>query len=138
MHEIEEEVVIDATPDAVWAVVGDLTAVTDYVPGIVQARMDGSTRVCVMADGQEIHEAISDLSAATRSYRYDHVKTPMPVDQSSGSFSVLARNGQTVARIEASLRAADPAMQTQLVDMMRGGVRQTLANLQTRVQGGSQ
>lgn len=60
MPTIRNTVTIEATPDDVWAVLSDMPATRDWLPGIVAARMDGSLRVRTTAGGQEIHERISD------------------------------------------------------------------------------
>ena len=134
MTDIHDEIEIQATPEQVWQVLGDLAAAPRYVPGISSATMAGTTRICVMADGQEIHEAISDFSPTTRSYRYEHIKTPMPVESSGGAFAVTAHGNNALVRVEAQLRAKVPDMQAKLADMMRGGLRQTLENLKACVE----
>ena len=129
MTTIDEEIEIAADPDEVWRVLGDPATAYRYVPGITSSRVEGSTRICTTADGYEIHEAISDISAAERSYRYQHVVTPMPVELSRGRFSVTAVAGGAKVRVEAELAARSPEMEAQLVAMMQGGLRTTLANL---------
>src|SRR5436189_5016796 len=79
---------IKADPDDVWAVLADLPATRRWLPGVVAARVDGDVRVCTMTDGQEIHERISDLSAEQRSYRFEHLRVPLPVQRSGGTFTV--------------------------------------------------
>jgi uncharacterized protein YndB with AHSA1/START domain len=79
---------ITADPDDVWAVLADLPATRWWLPGVVAARMDGDVRVCTMADGQEIHERISELSAGHRSFRFEHLRMPQPVQHSGGTFTV--------------------------------------------------
>ena len=56
MPTIRNTVTINATPDEVWAVLSDMPATRQWLPGVVAARMDGDLRVCTMADGQEVHE----------------------------------------------------------------------------------
>ena len=55
MPTIRNTVTINATPDEVWAVLSDMPATRQWLPGVVAARMDGDLRVCTMADGQEVH-----------------------------------------------------------------------------------
>ena len=81
---------IAAEPDVVWAVLADLPATPWWLPGVVAARVDGDVRVCSMADGQEIHERIGDVSPERRSYRFEHLRVPLPVQQSHGTFTVSA------------------------------------------------
>jgi len=47
---------------------------TDDRHCVTVARIDGDIRVCQMADGQEVHEKISEVSAERRSYRFEHLR----------------------------------------------------------------
>lgn len=136
MNELREEIEIAVAPDKAWTLLSDFAAAHRYVPGIASSKMSGMTRICVMPDGQEIHEAISDVSPGGRSYRYEHVKTPMPVKQSGGCFSVSAHGSGCKVRIDAQLVAASPEMQPQLAEMMREGLRATLENLRMLLERG--
>lgn len=135
MGNLKVDVEVRAAPDRVWAVLGDLTATARWIPGVAAARMEGSTRICTLADGNVIHEEIADLSSATRSYRYRHVKTPMPVRESAGRFWVTGEEARSTVHVEASLAALDPSMQGALEQMMAGGLRQSLENLKALVEG---
>jgi len=90
MPTINNTIDIKATPDEVWAVLADMPATRQWLPGVVAARMDGNVRICEMADGQQVHEKISDVSAEQRSFRFEHVRVPLPVQRSSGTFTVTA------------------------------------------------
>jgi carbon monoxide dehydrogenase subunit G len=46
MPTIHNKVTIASSPDDVWALLRDLTAVTEWVPGIAGARLDGTRRIC--------------------------------------------------------------------------------------------
>ena len=136
MKTFREEVEIHAAPDRVWALLGDPASAHRYVPGIASSRLEGLTRICVTADGQEIHETISERSDSHRSYRYQHVKTPMPVKLSRGQFSVQPMAGGSRSRVtvEAELEALAPEMEGGLAEMMGMGLKQTLANLRTLIE----
>lgn len=72
MPKIGNEIIIDRRPDEVWAILGDLGAVTRWVPGVASARMEGMRRICTLEDGGEIREGIADFSderAATATNR---------------------------------------------------------------------
>ncbi len=133
MSKIEQSLIIEATPAAVWQVLGDLTQATAYIPGIVQARVEGSQRICIDAEGHEIREEISDYSTEKWSYRFEHVQSPLPVKVSQGGFSVLpAEKGAEVFMVW-EVAFADPALATQMVPMLEGAAQMTLANLRQRV-----
>jgi len=137
MGSLKLDVEVDATPDRVWALLGELTATVRWVPGVREARMEGSTRICRLADGNVIHEEIAEISPATRSLRYRHLKTPMPVRESDGRFWVTDEGARSTLHVEARLVALDPAMQGPLEQMMAGGLRQSLENLKALAEGGS-
>lgn len=76
MPQLHHEISIDASPEAAWGVLGDLTATTAWIPGIVSARLEGNKRLCLTAEGQEIREEIRDYSPEKRSYRYIQHQVP--------------------------------------------------------------
>jgi uncharacterized protein YndB with AHSA1/START domain len=90
MPTITTTIDIKAAPDDVWAVLSDMPATRHWLPGVIAARMDGDVRVCQMADGQQVHEKISDNSAEQRSFRFEHLRVPLPVRRSGGTFTVTA------------------------------------------------
>jgi len=128
------EVEVSAAPERVWGVLGAFADTARWVPGVTAARMDGPTRICTLADGSVIHEEISEISPATRSFSYRHVKTPMPVRESSGRFWVVDNGANSTVHVEARLEALDPTMQAPLEQMMVGGLRQSLDNLKALVE----
>jgi uncharacterized protein YndB with AHSA1/START domain len=136
MKNFDETIEIGAPAEDVWRILGDPAAAHRYVPGIVSSSMDGSTRICVTADGHEIRETISELSPERRSYRYEHTATPMPIRLSRGRFSVTASGRRSRVRVEAELDALSPDLEPQLAAMMQGGLRATLANLRDLVEKG--
>jgi uncharacterized protein YndB with AHSA1/START domain len=136
MVQLRKTVAIDATPPAVWEVLGDLTATTEWLPGTVAARMEGSTRICTTADGFEIREEISDYLPDKRSYRYRHLTIPLPLEASSGSFEVEPRNGGARVVLECQFEALDSAEEAQVQQMFEGALEQSLQSLKRRVEQG--
>ena len=136
MPTIRNTVTINATPDDVWAVLADMPATRHWLPGVVSARMDGTLRVCTMADGQEVHERISDLSDDARSFRFDHVRVPLPVRESGGSFTVApgAAPATTTVILETTFEALDPTSTDQLTTGIRDAFQQSLDSLRTYVE----
>lgn len=137
MAHLHKTISIDASPDAVWAVLGALAATSEWLPGTVAARMDGTIRICQTADGNEIHEEISDYSSERRTYRYRHLRVPLPVKDSTGTFTVGAGStGGAVVVLEADFDALDPAMEAQIAHMFGGALDQGLESLRRRVEQG--
>ena len=129
MPHISTTVEIDATPEAVWAVLGDLTATPDWLPGVVSASFEGSTRICILADGTQIHEQISGHNNRQRSYHFRHLRTPLPVHNLHGSFTVAAdAAGNSLVTLDTKFQPADPAP-AELTDMIQNAFGQSLASL---------
>src|SRR5688572_24276390 len=124
MVELRNTIAIDASPEAVWEVLGDLGATSEWLPGIVAARMEGSTRICTTADGFDIREEISDHEPEQRSFRYQHLQVPMPVENSRGSFAVEPDNGGALVVLESSFEAVDSAQEAQVAQLIEGAFQQ--------------
>jgi uncharacterized protein YndB with AHSA1/START domain len=134
---LRNTVAIDATPAAVWEVLGDLAATTEWLPGTVAARMDGTIRTCTTADGFDIREEISDYSPERRSYRFRHLAVPMPMTSSGGTFSVEEGDGgSSRVVLETSFEPVDGAQEEQVARMLDGGLQQALESLKRRVEEG--
>jgi len=123
--DLRNEIRVDATPDDVWAVVGDLAGADRWVPGVISARIDGGTRVCTLADGPQIREEISDYSPEQRRYSYTHTEHPMPLERSTGTLSVVPDGGGTRVVWDASVEVPDPALAT----MLETGFREAMQSL---------
>jgi uncharacterized protein YndB with AHSA1/START domain len=122
MPKIENEIVIDRSPDEVWAVLGDLAAVTRWVPGVASARMEGMLRICTMEDGAEIHEQIADLDEAGHRFRYEQTVHPLGCQRSEGTLAVEP-DGADAARVvwNAEIEFAEPAHEAQFLGMLEQG-----------------
>lgn len=137
MVQLRNTVRIAATPDAVWEVLGDLAATTEWLPGTIAARMDGDIRTCTTADGFEIREHVSDYSPERRSYRFMHLALPLPVKNSSGVFTVEPANDAALVVLESSFEAVDPAQERTMSEMLNGALTQALGSLKRRVEQGT-
>ena len=133
---VTNTVEINAGPDDVWAVLADLPATRRWLPGVVSARIDGDLRVCTTADGQEIHERISDLSPEDRSYRFHHIRVPLPVQHSGGTFTVTRGTDPDTAivTLQTTFEPLDPAGVDELTGMIRGAFGQSLESLRRYVE----
>jgi uncharacterized protein YndB with AHSA1/START domain len=137
MPHLHKTISIDAPPDAVWAVLGDLAATPEWLPGTVAARMEAMTRICTTADGSEIREEIADYSPERRTYTYRHLKVPLPVRNSRGTFIVRADGSDdAVVVLDADFDALDPAMEREIEQMFGGALEQALESLRRRVEQG--
>ncbi|MBI2518672.1 MAG: SRPBCC family protein [Opitutae bacterium] len=128
MKTIHAEIIIQTSVPQVWALLGDPTAASRYVPGVVQARFDGTHRVCVLANGAEIHEHLT-FNPEQHALTYRHVKTPMPVRHSAGAFRVRPEGDCSRVEVTAELEANSADMEPALAAMMSEGLKATLQNL---------
>ncbi|HLE98465.1 MAG TPA: SRPBCC family protein [Gaiellaceae bacterium] len=134
MAHLQKTVSIDAPPDSVWAVLGDLAATSEWLPGTVSARMEGTVRVCRTAGGGEVREEITEYSAEDRRYRYRHLQTRLPVARSTGTFSVEAgEGGGSVVVLDAEFDALEPERETEIERMFGDALDQALESLRRRV-----
>ncbi len=83
---------IDATPDAVWAFIGDPTTVPQWYPKYVSCEVDGDRRVLTSAEGAVLQERLLERDDARRFYSYS-VTSGAPVASHMASFEVTGREG---------------------------------------------
>jgi carbon monoxide dehydrogenase subunit G len=131
MPNLHNEIRIDAGAAEVWAIVGDLAATPEWIPGIVSASVDGATRVCRTADGNEIRETITELSPDARTLSYEQSQVPLPISGSRGTMRVRANGQGSVVEWDAEFEAPD-----EVAAMVDGYYKQTLEALRRRVEGG--
>lgn len=75
---IELEFTLDATPDRVWAVVGD-PGRTDWVPGVESCVFDGSVRRLRMQGAGHLAERILLRDPARRRLEYSVIESDPPL-----------------------------------------------------------
>jgi uncharacterized protein YndB with AHSA1/START domain len=130
MPHVTNSIDINASPEKVWAVLGDLTTTGDWLPGVVSTSLDGTTRICVMADGSEIHEQISDHDDQQRTYRFRHLRTPLPVRGLHGRFTVTdGAAGAALVTLDTDVDPADPDTADDLTTMIKEAFGQSLTSL---------
>jgi ketosteroid isomerase-like protein len=134
MPTIHNEVAISRSPDAVWALLRDLTAVTEWVPGIAGVRLDGTRRICTTAEGAEIHEEIH-LDDAGRTYAYTQPVHPLGFKASRGTLAVTGNGAGAHVSWEAELEFADQTQEAQLLPLLDQGYAAALEALRGCLEG---
>src|SRR5262245_7550497 len=125
---------VAATPEQVWEVLGDVTSVDQWIPGVVAVTRTGSGRLCSFDDGHTQDEEILDYSPHTRSYRYRIEGAPLPVTDNAGTFAVEDIDGHARVIWQSSFTALDPAMESQLAQMWEPYLPLVLTNLKNIVE----
>jgi len=137
MPQLTNTVQINASPEAVWAVLEDLAATPAWLPGTVSASIDGTTRVCVMANGSQVHEQISGYSAHGRTFRWRHLQVPLPVRDSHGTFTVTADDsGFSTVTLHTLFEPLDHTAAAEVSKMIDGAFQQSLEALRRFVESG--
>jgi carbon monoxide dehydrogenase subunit G len=126
---------IAAPPARVWQVLGDVTSVVDWVPGVVAVTRTETGRSCTFADGSVKEEQILEYSAEEHSYRYAIDGVPVPGCDSTGRFAVESADGHARVVWESSLVPADPATVDQVGQMWEPYLPVILGNLKRLVEG---
>ena len=134
MPSFRHTVDIAATPDEVWAVLGDLTAVDRWIPGVTSVVRTDTGRVCTFADGHTQDEQILDYTPATRSYRYVIDGAPLPVRDNTGRFAVEGIDAGARVVWESSFVPLDPATADEIARMWEPFLPLVLDNLKTVVE----
>lgn len=124
---------IKATAGEVWAVLGDLAACRQWLPGVVEAHVDGDIRTCVMTDGQQVREQISAFDDTGRSFRFRHLLVGLPVRASGGVFTVLGGDAATVT-LTTTFEPAAPAAADEIAKMIDGAFGASLESLRRFVE----
>jgi uncharacterized protein YndB with AHSA1/START domain len=137
MARIDNEITIDRRAEEVWAVLGDLGAVTRWVPGVATARMEGMRRICTMEDGSEIHEEIADFSEDERRYGYTQPVHPLGFRHSAGTLAV-EQNGHGGSRVvwNAEVDFVDGIQEARVLPMLRQGYAAALQRLKEVAESG--
>jgi mxaD protein len=126
---------IAATPEQVWRVLGDLTAVDRWIPGVTKVVRTSTGRTCTFDDGHVQDEQILDYSPQAHSYRYIIDGAPLPVRDNTGSFTVEPAGDHAQVVWESSFAAIDPAMSAQLAQMWDPYLPMVLVNLKKAIEG---
>jgi Polyketide cyclase / dehydrase and lipid transport len=132
---VTETVVVTARPDAVWDVVGDAGAIADWVPAIESSRLEGDVRHATFAGGGgDATERIVEHDDAARSYVYEFLSGPLPLEVYRSRLSVRDHASGAEVVWDAEFSAASPDVEAELAEAIGGIYRSSLAELKTRVE----
>ncbi len=85
--DVHRELVIEASPDAVWAVVGAPERQAEWFPGMVSSEVEGTTRTIVTAAGGFLLEELLIVDHDRRVLEY-RITGPFHLDHHLGRITV--------------------------------------------------
>ena len=136
MPTIDNEILIERAPEKTWTILGNLTGVARWVPGVASARLEGMRRICTLDEGGEIHEEITDLSDEDRRYSYRQTVHPLGLKRSEGTLAVEADgDGRSRVRWNAEVEFADADREAEFLPMLEQGYASALHRLKETAEG---
>lgn len=135
MTQIRESIAIAADPDRVWALAGDVSAISTWVPAITESTAAGQERSCTTVDGGELQERIVERSDEERFYVYEITESPMPVSSYRSILSVQGHDGHSHVGWTADFEPADDAQAAELKETFTQIYRDGLESLRARIEG---
>jgi len=133
MIRLQYTLTLAVPPDEVWQIVGDLAGVSQWVPGVTQATVEGNQRVCCFANGATQHEVISEYDPDQRSYRYAILDGPLPLQRNQGTWHVEANGSGSQVQWEAEIEVLDAAQEEAIQMMLDGAYTQALESLRRTI-----
>ncbi|ANY25144.1 SRPBCC family protein [Gordonia terrae] len=128
MASIEVTKDFSRSAEAVWAWIGDTGGVAAWIPAIDASRMDGDVRHVVFTDGAPARERIVAFDEEARTYSYEYIDGPLPLEHYRSTVSVAADGddhctvrwsaefGAESAEVEAELATAIEAIYSAALD----------------------
>ena len=123
---------VDAAPETVWSVVGDVTAVPRWFAKYVQCEVVGDVRTLRSAEGAELVERLLERDDAARTYAYTVTAGP-PLRSHRASFTVVPREGGSTIVWHTRAEFLDESIDTE--DRLAAGQRAGLERLKELCEG---
>ncbi len=133
MAQFHHRMRLDSSPEVAWAVVGNLSGVDTWIPGVTDVKIEGDMRVCTFANGIVQQEEISDYSQEKRSYQYSITGGPLPLKSNRGKWTVEADGTGSVVFWDAEVEVADPQQEEHITQMLGDAYHQVLQQLRERI-----
>ncbi|WP_033292583.1 SRPBCC family protein [Amycolatopsis jejuensis] len=89
MATLRSHVLIDASADEVWQVVGDVAAVASWFPAMASSAGDTRHRTVILADGSKLDEAVVTHDPQRRRLQYRVIGGDLPITGHLGTVDVL-------------------------------------------------
>lgn len=92
--EVEKKIVLNASPRAVWALVGGFKALDRWHPEIIESTLIGTgkkvgdIRILTLADGETIVERLESYDENAMNLQYRILESPLPIENYVASIQV--------------------------------------------------
>lgn len=123
MVEVTESISVGADPNAVWELVGDPSALSDWHPAIASSEVENDLRHCALGDGGRLEERITEQSG--QSYSYEILEGPLPVSDYSSRISVEPSDEGATINWSATFEAqgvSEPEAEKLIAEIYRTGL----------------
>lgn len=119
---VRETATIAADPDVVWATVGDVEAVSSWVPAIESSSLEGDVRTAEFASGGgTAHEKIVTRDDAGRTYTYQYLDGPLALERYESTITVTPGTaGESVVVWTAEFAAGSAEEEVELREAIAG------------------
>ncbi|HEY3716508.1 MAG TPA: SRPBCC family protein [Jatrophihabitantaceae bacterium] len=130
MH-VSESIAIDAAPDKVWRIAGDIGNVSRWIPALESSRLEGDIRHADFAGGGgSARERIVERDDAARYYVYEYLDGPLALKEYRSRFAVQAQpNGTSLVTWDSYLTAGSAEEEGALAKAISGIYADALAKL---------
>ncbi|MFE0749102.1 SRPBCC family protein [Gordonia sp. NPDC058843] len=134
MANIEVTKDFSRSAEAVWAWIGDTGGVATWIPAIDSSRMDGDVRHVVFTDGEPARERIVQFDAEGRTYSYEYIDGPLPLEHYRSTVTVLETGDDTSSvRWSAEFGAGSSEVEAELASAIEGIYAAALDELAVKV-----
>lgn len=130
MATVIETFEIDATPEEVWAVMGDPAAISTWHPAIATSPVVDGKRLCTLEGGGDIQESIVEHSDEDHFYAYDITSSPFPMRSYPSRIAVKGSDGPGAQIVwSTAFEPNDPAATERMQQDFRGIYRSGLERI---------
>lgn len=120
--------------DTLWERIGNTADVATWIPAIGSSRMEGDVRHVVFTDGEPARERIIEHLDAERTYTYQYIDGPLPLQHYQSTILVLEDGDDAgVVKWSADFGAESAEVEAGLVTAIEGIYSDALAELKAQV-----
>ncbi|WP_054342903.1 SRPBCC family protein [Neptunomonas antarctica] len=93
--EVEESIMVNANPAAVWALAGNFNGLDRWHPAIAKSHQAEDVRTLTLQDGATITERLTNYNAQGQHYSYAITSDPLPVKDYQSTLRVESAKNHT-------------------------------------------